>query len=121
MLNVFKHFGRFEDGLDEEGNKRYLLIIVDNFDDIQEIEDKYMLIENGGYKNLNNIIFLNLELAAEEGIDKSLVVIRSQNATDGGRVAKYMPFRMNEAFNERPLIKDAELEELEQEEGDTDA
>ena len=35
----------FEDGLDEEGNKRYLLIIVDNFDDIQEIEDKYMLIE----------------------------------------------------------------------------
>ena len=121
LLNVFKHFGRFEDGLDEEGNKRYLLIIVDNFDDIQEIEDKYMLIENGGYKNLKNIIFLNLELAAEEGIDKSLVVIRSQNATDGGRVAKYMPFRMNEAFNERPLIKDAELEELNQEEGDTDA
>lgn len=121
LLNVFKHFGRFEDGLDEEGNKRYLLIIVDNFDDIQEIEDKYMLIENGGYKNLNNIIFLNLELAAEEGIDKSLVVIRSQNTTEGGRVAKYMPFRMNEAFNERPLIKDAELEELEQEEGDTDA
>ena len=97
------------------------MIIVDNFDDIQEIEDKYMLIENGGYKNLNNIIFLNLELAAEEGIDKSLVVIRSQNTTEGGRVAKYMPFRMNEAFNERPLIKDAELEELEQEEGDTDA
>ena len=121
LLNVFKHFGRFEDGLDEEGNKRYLLIIVDNFDDIQEIEDKYMLIENGGYKNLNNIIFLNLELAAEEGIDKSLVVIRSQNTTEGGRVAKYMPFRMNEAFNERPLIKDAELEELNQEEGDTDA
>ena len=94
---------------------------MDNFDDIQEIEDKYMLIENGGYKNLNNIIFLNLELAAEEGIDKSLVVIRSQNTTDGGRVAKYMSFRMNEAFNERRLIKDAELEELNQEEGDTDA
>ena len=36
-------------------------------------------------------------------------------------MAKYMPFRMNEAFNERPLIKDAELEELNQEEGDTDA
>lgn len=36
-------------------------------------------------------------------------------------MAKYMPFRMNEAFNERPLIKDTELEELNQEEGDTDA
>ena len=32
-----------------------------------------------------------------------------------------MPFRMNEAFNERPLIKDAELEGLNQGEGDTDA
>ena len=45
----------------------------------------------------------------------------NKNATDGGRLAKYMPFIMNEAFNERPLIKDAELEELNQEEGDTDA
>jgi hypothetical protein len=58
LETIFKHYGRFENGLDSEGNKRFLLIIVDNPSVIELIEEEYRLSDR--YVSLENILFMDL-------------------------------------------------------------
>ena len=58
LETIFKHYGRFNNGLDAEGNKRFLLIIVDNPSVIALIEEEYRLSDR--YVSLENILFMDL-------------------------------------------------------------
>ena len=58
LETIFKHYGRFNNGLDAEGNKRFLLIIVDNPGVIALIEEEYRLSDR--YVSLENILFMDL-------------------------------------------------------------
>ena len=58
LETIFKHYGRFNNGLDAEGNKHFLLIIVDNPSVIALIEEEYRLSDR--YVSLDNILFMDL-------------------------------------------------------------
>ena len=64
LETIFKHYGRFTDGLDSEGNKRFLLIIVDNPVVIELIEEEYRLSDR--YVSLENILFMDLSESKED-------------------------------------------------------
>lgn len=72
--NVFKHYGyHLKNGVDENGDTRLLLIIVDNPSQIEAIEDRYHVSDS--YNSLNNILFLDLTAVSEKDILSSLKVL----------------------------------------------
>lgn len=88
--DIFKHFGRFNGGVDDDGYKRYLVIIVDGIEQIETIEQRYSLSD--GYKGLNSILFLDLETSSEDYLSSLKIM---QQSTPEDRTLKTIKFNVN--------------------------
>jgi hypothetical protein len=73
LVNVFLHYGQLKNGLDKNGNQRLLMVIVDSTEQIQAIENKYHL--SNDYMSLNNILFLDLEIASQTNVMEAMKVL----------------------------------------------
>lgn len=95
LLNIFKHFGKFENGFDEFGYKRYLMIIVDSIKEIEIIENHYHM--STSYDALKNIIFFDLELASKVDI-QSATKILVPNKDENSKTIKTVAFDLSENY-----------------------
>ncbi|HEN9415787.1 TPA: hypothetical protein ACQ0F8_001812 [Streptococcus agalactiae] len=94
LKTIFRQFGHLKNGYDELGNHHLLVIIVDSFEQIKLIEDKYKLTND--FVSLKHILFFNLELSSTTDMLSCLqrLVINK----DGKNEIRTMPFKLDEVF-----------------------
>lgn len=97
---VFEHYGRFKNGIDSNGDRRMLLLVVDSSEQIITIDNEYSLRGTNGnansYKNLRNIVFLNLDKIQNNNL---LAALETIVVTDGKKEIKTVAFTLDNIFN----------------------